>query len=431
MAGPYHGDRAYETTATTGTGTVNLAGTATGSRILVTAIGNGNTMHYCIAHQTLDEWEVGQGTVTDGTPDTLSRTTIFASSNAGSAVNFSAGTKDVFSVAPAIYGIPLITMPTTFAVRRVKEDALSSIVGNARGNGATDLQLYRDDAAQVASGVYSFIGSGTRNKANGSNSAIVGGNLNIASGTLSFVGGGSGNSATGTRSTTGGGGQNAASQNYNFCGGGYGNNAGGSTYSSVVGGLSNQTAGSHAFVGGGQSNVATGSRSAILGGRGNTTNGTYSAVLCGKFANTTHKAQIAHAADRFVTNGDIQTSQFALYAATTNATPTNMTFDGTNGIVLSNDSTYVFEILIVARRTDANDESAGYKLTGVIDRNANAASTALVGTVTKTVIAEDTAAWDVDATANTTSGGLNIVVTGEASKNITWHAFVRTSEVIG
>ena len=94
-------DRVKETTTTTGTGTVNLAGAETGFESFVAGIGNSNTTYYAIVHQTADEFEVGLGTVTDATPDTLSRTTIISSSNSDSAVNFSAGTKDVFCTLPA------------------------------------------------------------------------------------------------------------------------------------------------------------------------------------------------------------------------------------------------------------------------------------------------------------------------------------------
>jgi hypothetical protein len=94
-------DRVKETTTTTGTGTVTLAGAATGYQSF-SAIGNGNTTYYTIAGQSGSEWEVGQGTYTSsGT--TLSRDTVLASSNSGSKVNFSAGTKDVFVTYPAEY----------------------------------------------------------------------------------------------------------------------------------------------------------------------------------------------------------------------------------------------------------------------------------------------------------------------------------------
>jgi hypothetical protein len=92
-------DRVKETTTTTGTGTVTLLGASTGYQSFA-AIGNANTTYYTIAGQTTSEWEVGIGTYTSsGT--TLSRDTVLASSNSGSLVTFSAGTKDVFVTYPA------------------------------------------------------------------------------------------------------------------------------------------------------------------------------------------------------------------------------------------------------------------------------------------------------------------------------------------
>lgn len=88
-------DRVKETTTTVGTGTVTLAGAATGFQSFA-VIGNGNTTYYTIAGQGTSEWEVGIGTYTSsGT--TLSRDTVLASSaGAPNKTSFSSGTKDVF-----------------------------------------------------------------------------------------------------------------------------------------------------------------------------------------------------------------------------------------------------------------------------------------------------------------------------------------------
>ena len=94
-------DRVKESSTTSGTGTLNLAGVVTGFEGFVAGIGTGNTTYYSIFEQGTTNWEVGVGTVTDATPDTLSRTTIISSSNSDSAVSFSAGTKDVFCTMPA------------------------------------------------------------------------------------------------------------------------------------------------------------------------------------------------------------------------------------------------------------------------------------------------------------------------------------------
>lgn len=92
-------DRVKETTSTTGTGTLTLAGASTGFQSFA-AVGDGNTTYYCIVDNSTGAWEVGIGTYTSsGT--TLSRTTILSSSNSGSAVNFAAGLKDVFVTYPS------------------------------------------------------------------------------------------------------------------------------------------------------------------------------------------------------------------------------------------------------------------------------------------------------------------------------------------
>jgi hypothetical protein len=90
-------DRVQETSTTTGTGTFTLAGAVSGFQSF-SVIGNANTTYYAIVGGA--EWEVGLGTYTSsGT--TLARNTILESSNGGTAVNFSAGTKNVFVTYPA------------------------------------------------------------------------------------------------------------------------------------------------------------------------------------------------------------------------------------------------------------------------------------------------------------------------------------------
>ena len=94
-------DRVKETSTTTGTGTFDLAGAETGFESFVSGVGNGNQTYYAISNDGTNEFEVGIGTITDATPDTLSRDTIISSSNSDAAVNFSAGTKTVFCTLPA------------------------------------------------------------------------------------------------------------------------------------------------------------------------------------------------------------------------------------------------------------------------------------------------------------------------------------------
>ena len=116
-------DRVKETTTTTGTGTYTLAGAATGFESF-SAIGNGNTTYYCCTDGT--DFEVGIGTYTaSGT--TLARTTILQSSNSDAAVNWSAGTRDIFVTQPAEKAVFLdgsgnISIPGTIDGRDLATD---------------------------------------------------------------------------------------------------------------------------------------------------------------------------------------------------------------------------------------------------------------------------------------------------------------------
>jgi len=141
-------DRVKETTAVTSTGTATLLGAVTGYQSF-SVIGSGNTCYYAIASQTGSEWEVGIGTYTS--PDQLARTTVLSSSNSGSLVNFSAGTKDVF-----------VTQP---AEKSVYTDA-SNIV-NTSGNAATTVTFTQVNTTNlVANTVTLTAGTISTNAAN-------------------------------------------------------------------------------------------------------------------------------------------------------------------------------------------------------------------------------------------------------------------------
>jgi len=88
--------RVRETTTTTGTGTLSLAGAVSQFQTFVAGIGSGNRTTYTIVDSATGAWERGIGTVTDATPDTLSRDLVLESTNGNAKVNFAAGTKDVF-----------------------------------------------------------------------------------------------------------------------------------------------------------------------------------------------------------------------------------------------------------------------------------------------------------------------------------------------
>jgi len=99
-------DRVMETATTTGTGAFTLAGAYTGYRAFSAVCSVADTCYYAIEAVDANgnpsgDWEVGLGTYSSA--NTLTRTTPAASSNAGAAVNFSAGTKRVILDASAGY----------------------------------------------------------------------------------------------------------------------------------------------------------------------------------------------------------------------------------------------------------------------------------------------------------------------------------------
>jgi hypothetical protein len=108
-------DRVLETTTTTGSGTITLAGAKQGYQTFSLAIGNSNQTYYTIAGTT--EWEVGIGTYTSS-GNTLSRDTVLSSSNSGNKITFSAGTKDVFVTYPSSKSVVnnVLTNETTTSV---------------------------------------------------------------------------------------------------------------------------------------------------------------------------------------------------------------------------------------------------------------------------------------------------------------------------
>ena len=92
-------DRVQETSLTSGTGTLTLAGAVLGFQTFSTAIGNGNTTFYTIYDSIAYDWEVGIGTVGAGT---LARTTVLSNSaGTTSPISFAGNSKSVFCTYPA------------------------------------------------------------------------------------------------------------------------------------------------------------------------------------------------------------------------------------------------------------------------------------------------------------------------------------------
>lgn len=271
--------------------------------------------------------------------------------------------------------------------------------GNKRGGSAIDLQVSRDAADQVASGI-SSTAIGASNKAEA--------NLSVAIG--------AGNSVTGI--SLGG----AAI--------GYANTT--NNNSTTIGNSNSVTGFNSAAIG---ESLTVSGNGAFAAGFVNTASGAYSSVPGGWQGTTNSIGGLLAYGFQGASLGRNQMSFFGARRETTNNTATRATSNGasestTNQLTLRNSSAFAFDGKVVARDTTTNDMKA-WELRGAIRRGANAAATAIVGTPTVSVIAANTSAspWTVALGADTTNGALAVTVTGETSKTIRWTVVIHSAEV--
>ena len=287
--------------------------------------------------------------------------------------------------------------------------------GNARGTDATDLQVTRAAATEVASGTNSVLAGGENNTASGSHSAITGGLSNTASNTNSFVGGGTSNTASGSASTVAGGSTNAAS----------------GSDSTASGGLSNTASGNFSTVAGGSGNTASGLDSSVSGGQDNTASAESSTIPGGAAAIADKYGQMAHAAGNFANNGDAQVTQLIWRNDTADATPTELFLDGdTLRATIPANTSWVVRILLVGRSSAGVE--AMWSAEGGIHNNAG--TTAVTAAFTIASIADGTGAtWGVvgnfAVTADDANDSLKLEVTGAGATLIRWVAHARIVEV--
>jgi hypothetical protein len=141
---------------------------------------------------------------------------------------------------------------------------------------------------------------------------------------------------------------------------------------------------------------------------------------------------------RSLASETVQSEMLLLRRVTTDAAVTELTLDGrtpigtdptiSNRVILEDDTTYLFSVSVLGRRTDVAGQQGGYKLEGVVKRDTGPGSVAAVGAVLKTVLGENVAAWDANMSLNLVAGSLDIVVVGEVAKTVSWAAFMRLTE---
>ena len=147
--------RVKETTATTGTGIYTLTGAAPGFQTFLAGIENGSDTMYCCTDGT--DWEIGVGTLFDNT--SLARTFIAASTNSNAAVNWSAGSKNIFIIFPylmtnAIQGGEYSVFDGHTASTNLTAGTNTIVIG-------TENQIEGSSSANcIAIGHHHYIGSG-------------------------------------------------------------------------------------------------------------------------------------------------------------------------------------------------------------------------------------------------------------------------------
>jgi len=165
-------DRVQDTSTTTGTGNITVSGSAPfGYRTFSTVLSVSDTFYYCIQGQSTSEWEVGLGTYSSA--NVFARTTVLSSSNSGSAVSFSSGTKNVFI--------------TLAAAKTLQIGSSSTPVAGSVPYGTGATLAY--SAAGTAGQVLTSGGSGTPTWATASTGTVT--SVNVSGGTtgLSASGG--------------------------------------------------------------------------------------------------------------------------------------------------------------------------------------------------------------------------------------------------
>lgn len=129
----------------------------------------------------------------------------------------------------------------------------------------------------------------------------------------------------------------------------------------------------------------------------------------------------------FANANDSISRTYIARGTTTNSTETEIFLNGSNRIPVRANTTVFYTADIVARRTDATGNSAGFYIKGVVDNFSG--TVADVGDLYEVVVAEDDASFAADMRADDTNNSINIYVTGATGKTVRWTALVKTVEV--
>jgi hypothetical protein len=161
-------NRVRETTSTTGTGAVTLGGAVGGFQTFAAGIGNDNTTYYAISINSENEWEVGRGTL-NADSSTLTRTEVLESSNGDAAVDFSAGSKEVFCTLPSEKAVYLDASDNQVG-------GFTSLVADTTPQLGGDLDVNGQDIVSTSNADIDIIPNGTGDVNLGADTVQVGDN---------------------------------------------------------------------------------------------------------------------------------------------------------------------------------------------------------------------------------------------------------------